>query len=368
MKIAFFHELHLGGARRASNEFAKYLKVNNQVDLFLIDEKLNQKEKKFYNAINFYQFIPAVWKGNNWKIKFYKDTIELMKLYKLHKKIAKIIDSKNYDVVFIQGSKFTQAPFILRFLKTKTVYYCQENLRMVYEAILAVDKKLPTQKYLYEKLNRRIRKAIDKTNINHAGKVLTNSDYTKANVYKAYGIKATTYYMGVDSQQFKPAAVKKDNDVLYIGAYAFTDGYADLEKILAISHKYTNALLIQERKWIDNDKMLSKLYSKSKIALALSHNEPFGLIPLEAMACGVPVIAVNEGGYKESILDGKTGFLVPRDANIISEKIKYLLNNDAVLKQMSRQCRENILKNWTWKNNAAKLENFLYDFIKDSDE
>jgi glycosyltransferase involved in cell wall biosynthesis len=368
MRIAFFHELHSGGARRASNEFAKHLKKNNIVDLYFVDEKPNNNEKKFYSSIFYFQFMPKIWKGNNPGARFYKDTIELIKLYKFHKKIAKTIDKNNYDIVFIQGSKFTQAPFILRFLKTKKIYYCQENLRMVYEKILDIDKKLPVHKYFYEKLNRYLRKLIDASNIHHADKVLTNSNYTKENVYKAYGIRAQTCYMGVNTQLFKPEKVAKENDVLYIGAYAIADGYADLEKILAFPHKYKISLLIQERKWIDNDKLLSKLYSKSKIALAMSYNEPFGLIPLEAMACGVPVIAVNEGGYRESIIDGKTGFLVQRDAKKISEKIGYLLGNNNVLKQMSGKCRENILKKWTWKLNAAKLEKILNNFAKDSYE
>ncbi len=364
MKIAFFHELHSGGARRASNEFSKYLKKNNRVDLFIVDERSNDSESKFYSSIFFFKFAAKVWKGHDWRSKFYKDTLELIKLYALHKKIAQRINYGNYDIVFIQGSKFTQAPFILRFIKTKKVYYCQENLRIAYESLLGVDKNLPKHKFLYEKINRLIRKTLDAGNIRHADYVLTNSNFTKENVSKTYRIKAQTCYMGVDPEAFKPERVMKNNDVLYIGAYAFTDGYSILKKILDTPHKFKIALLIQERKWINDDRLLSKLYSKSKIALALSYNEPFGLIPLEAMACGVPVIAVYEGGYKESIIDGKTGYLVIRDYRKILQKIEYLLDNPLMLDKMSKECRKNILKNWTWKLNGAKLEKILREYLK----
>jgi len=364
MKIAFFHELHNGGARRASNEFAKHLKQNHIVDLYVVDLEGNQQEKKFYSATYFFTFIPKIWNGHDWKTKFYKDSFELIRLYLLHKRIAKKIDDKKYDLVFVQGSKLTQAPFILRFLKTKKIYYCQENLRMVYEDILKINPKLPQHKFWYERCNRFFRKIIDSQNIHHADYVLANSNYTKENIYKAYKIKAETCYMGVDPKMFKPERIDKDNDVLYIGAYALADGYSILEQILNTPHKFKTALLIQERKWVNNDRLLSKLYSKSKIALALSHNEPFGLIPLEAMACGVPVIAVNEGGYKESIIDGKTGYLVERDYKKILEKIEILLNNPQELKKISEECRENILSNWTWEINAGKLEKIIKNFIK----
>ncbi len=368
MRIAFFHELHSGGARRASNEFGSYLKHNHTVDLFIADEINNGGEKDFYNSTHFFKFAPKIWKGGDWKGKLYKDTIELAKLYRLHKKIAGIIDSKHYDLVFVHGSKLTQAPFILRFLKTKTVYYCQENLRIAYEDILGVDKSLPPHKYIYEKLNRFVRKSIDAGNIKRAGLVLTNSNFTKANVYKAYGIRAKTCYMGVNPRMFKPEKVLKENDILYIGAYAFADGYRDLEKALPLLGKYKTALLLNERKWINNDRLLSKLYCKSKLVLALSYNEPFGLVPLEAMASGIPVIAVDEGGYRESVIDGKTGYLVQRDAVKIAEKIKYLLKNGDVLKQMGKQCRENILRHWTWEQNSAKLEKILQGYARNNYE
>ena len=50
-------------------------------------------------------------------------------------------------------------------------------------------------------------------------------------------------------------------------------------------------------------------------------DEDFGLAPLEAMASGKVVIAVNDGGYRESIVDGETGWLVPPTAESIAKAI-----------------------------------------------
>jgi glycosyltransferase involved in cell wall biosynthesis len=58
-----------------------------------------------------------------------------------------------------------------------------------------------------------------------------------------------------------------------------------------------------------SDEELVKLYSQAKGFLALSKDEDFGITPVESMLCGTPVIAFNGGGYKETVVDGKTGIL-----------------------------------------------------------
>jgi glycosyltransferase involved in cell wall biosynthesis len=58
-----------------------------------------------------------------------------------------------------------------------------------------------------------------------------------------------------------------------------------------------------------SDEELVKLYSGAKGFLALSKDEDFGITPVESMLCGTPVIAFNGGGYKETVVDGKTGVL-----------------------------------------------------------
>jgi len=58
-----------------------------------------------------------------------------------------------------------------------------------------------------------------------------------------------------------------------------------------------------------SDEELVQLYAGAKAFLALATDEDFGITPVEAMLCGTPVIAVNGGGYKETVVHGKTGIL-----------------------------------------------------------
>lgn len=357
MKIAVFHELNSGGARRAVNEFSKALKKRKHVvDLFYVDEKAHDEEKANFSNSFFSRFIPVEWNGHNWKARLYRDTIELLKLFRLHKKIAHNIDSGNYDVVFVHPSKYTQAPFLLKLLKTPTLYYCQEPLRMVYEDIFAVPQNLPLAKKLYEKVIRSIRKRIDAENIHAASFVLANSNFTRENVHECYGIHAETCHMGVDTKVFYPDG-KKDIDLLFIGTRDETEGYGLFQNALAnIKTKAKIEYMIRGENWTSNDEELRKKYSRSKIVICFGYNEPFGLIPIEAMASGACIVALDEGGYKDSVLHRSTGLLVEKNAKLIAKNVDFLLQHPNELEKMFHASVEKVQTYWTWERGAQEIE------------
>ncbi|MED1205018.1 N-acetyl-alpha-D-glucosaminyl L-malate synthase BshA [Heyndrickxia acidicola] len=86
---------------------------------------------------------------------------------------------------------------------------------------------------------------------------------------------------------------------------------------------------------------LEELYSMSDLMLLLSQKESFGLVALEAMACGVPCIGTNIGGIPEVIENGKNGFVCDLgDIDHFYEKALYLLQDDAIHKQFSQNAME----------------------------
>lgn len=354
MKIAIFHELDLGGARRTVEEFAKRLSKVFEVDLYYVSEKKN-KNIYSHNAF-YYPFYPKHWKGNNWKARLYKDTIELIKLYYLHKKIAKEIQSLRYDFVLVNPSKYTQAPFLLRFLKNKSVYFCQEPLRIAYDPILSNISSIRFPKNIYEFIIRKIRKWIDLENLKFASVTLANSSYSKNFIKKSYGIAAKLCYLGVDTDFFMPLDLAKSIDILFIGNK--DEGYIlfnESLKFFKIKPKIFTVFRNTGNSDI-SDRELVNIYNKSKVLVALNQNEPFGLIVLEAMSCGTPVVALNEGGYRESVIDRKTGFLIERNPYDLYKKVYILINNEKFRKKISENARKNMLKNWTWNKN---IERFL---------
>lgn len=82
---------------------------------------------------------------------------------------------------------------------------------------------------------------------------------------------------------------------------------------------------------------LEELYSISDLMLLLSEKESFGLVALEAMACGVPCIGTNVGGLPEVIFDGETGFICEvGDIEDISKKAITLLNDQQLHRQFAK--------------------------------
>ena len=79
-------------------------------------------------------------------------------------------------------------------------------------------------------------------------------------------------------------------------------------------------------------------YSAAEMVVMPSHYESFGMVALEAMACGVPVIASKVGGLAFSVQEGKTGYLVPnKDAEAMANRIRLLLKDPDLRRRLGRQ-------------------------------
>lgn len=92
--------------------------------------------------------------------------------------------------------------------------------------------------------------------------------------------------------------------------------------------------------FLGNQNAVEEIYSIGDLFLIPSETESFGLAALEAMACGVPVIASNVGGLPEVVKDNETGFLCEMgDIDKMAEKSLYLLSNDDIWQQFSKNAR-----------------------------
>jgi len=102
--------------------------------------------------------------------------------------------------------------------------------------------------------------------------------------------------------------------------------------------------------------VLKYYYSAADIFITTPWYEPFGITPLESMACGTPVIGSNVGGIKYSVADGKTGFLVPpHDSSALADKVIELVSNPVLLSQMKADAVKHVNKNFTWKQVAQAV-------------
>jgi glycosyltransferase involved in cell wall biosynthesis len=105
-------------------------------------------------------------------------------------------------------------------------------------------------------------------------------------------------------------------------------------------------------------------YNKARLCVYAPVKEPFGLVPLEAMACGTPVVGVREGGVSESVRHGETGLLTERDPRQFAEAIISLLNDPERRTQCGCQGRIFVEKQWQWEQSVRDLERHLTEVAR----
>lgn len=113
----------------------------------------------------------------------------------------------------------------------------------------------------------------------------------------------------------------------------------------------------------DQDK-LSYYYSAAGVVVMPSHYESFGMVALEAMACGTPVIASEVGGLAYLVRDGETGFTIPaEEPETLCEKLSWLLNDDELHAKMSAQAAA-YAQDYAWENIAKQIVDVYEGLIK----
>jgi D-inositol-3-phosphate glycosyltransferase len=104
-------------------------------------------------------------------------------------------------------------------------------------------------------------------------------------------------------------------------------------------------------------------YSAAEVCVVPSHYESFGMVALEAMACGTPVIASRVGGLTFTVRDGSTGFLVPNDdPKALAEKLSFLLTNKPMRQEMGQRAATHA-KRYGWPIVAEQIVASYRDLV-----
>lgn len=112
---------------------------------------------------------------------------------------------------------------------------------------------------------------------------------------------------------------------------------------------------------------LRDYYSASDVVVTTPWYEPFGLTPLEAMACGRPVVGSAVGGITSTISDGETGCLVPpRDPDALAERLAYLLSHADVRQRMGRAARRRVEREFVWPTVARRTAELYERVLRDA--
>lgn len=369
--MAVFHNLPTGGANKIIYFVLKELSNSYKIDLYKFNSTPAIKDEEKICS-NVYKYDLKI------KNNFFHYLLQVYLVSPIiQKRISLTINKRKYKHILVTHDYLTKSPYLLRYLKQKKVYLCFEPLREFYESrkvhLTSIRSNIA---YIF----RYPIKFIDRSNIKYADKVLTISDFSKSNILRYYGIRAEKVRLGIDPKQFRIHKTKRQNILLSVGSISKLKGYDfllnSLSKIDGIkkykivfvgnSDTYSGKLkkiakkkglnLVIEKN-IPEDRLI-RYYNRSMIFLYSPYKEPLGLAPLEAMACGLPVLAINDGGLKETITN-QCGWLIDRDEDKFSIKLAELLNNRYLIEEKRLACSRYINSNWDINNNIKNFEKYL---------
>lgn len=132
-----------------------------------------------------------------------------------------------------------------------------------------------------------------------------------------------------------------------------------LQKIAA-EEKVSDWIIFAGRK---QRRMIKYYYSAADVFVTTPWYEPFGITPLEAMACGTPVIGSAVGGIQYTVMDGITGFLVPaNDAVALAERLGQLLLHPELCSRLGAQGEQRVYGMFTWEKVTDAINN-IYEHV-----
>ncbi len=228
------------------------------------------------------------------------------------------------DVMIYSGN---YAPLAVKnHIRSVNIFYCHTPPRFLYDKKDFYLKEIPVFLrpafgYFCAWYRKKYENAVKKMDI-----ILANSENTRRRIKRYLEMDSTVLYPPVDTEQFKwlgqedffLSAARIDplkRIELIVRAFMempdqklklVSDG-PDLPKIRTMVSGSRN---IQVLGWVSQPELI-ELTGKCRAAVYIPRDEDFGISPIESMAAGKPVIGVSEGGLLETILDGRTGFLLP---------------------------------------------------------
>lgn len=157
------------------------------------------------------------------------------------------------------------------------------------------------------------------------------------------------------------AAPKINGEVFIVG------GGDDLDRLKAIVRR-RDIRNVHFTGYIKDRDMLGQFYKRANVFVFPSvWDEPLGLVALEAMACGTPVVASKKGGIPLAVKDGYNGYLVrPKSPKQIAEKVNKILEDRKLQDRLSKNARRTVEEKFDWRIIAKRFHQYYDEAYQDS--
>lgn len=408
LRIAVWHNLPSGGAKRALwDHVSGLIQLGHYVESWgpeVVDKNYLSLDKLCRNHV--LPLAPSPRRKSpkvlDWieNIRHTKARIAAMRAHCAA--CAVEINQGGFDIVFVSSCVAMTVSPIARYVTPPKVLYLQEPNRRCYEALGESPWAGPklTNRFMSDSLARLtinsircqhmrvpMREEID--NATHYDRILANSFYSRESILRAYGLESEVCYLGIDTNFFHPTGEPVEKYIIGLGQLVRHKGAklaieslalipaAQRPKLLWIGNAQGDVSAAElsdlakklgvefELKIMVKDVELISYLSRAVAMIYTSRLEPFGLAPLEAGACGTPVIGLAEGGVRETVVTGENGLLVPAARpEMIASAIRKIIEDPELAARLRGKCREAVLARWKVSDAVERLEAALLDTLE----
>jgi glycosyltransferase involved in cell wall biosynthesis len=402
VKIAVWHNLRSGGGKRALYDHVVGLLARGHT-LEAWCPPTADSEYLPLSSLIAEHVVDLAWPTSRLTDKFGITSVTARQLAAMDthcRTCAEEIGRGGFDILFANCCVFFRTTPIGRFVRIPSVIYLGEPYRWLYEALprlpwLAPPRRAPSLPKP-SILKAAIRDCRDIRNLrlqareefeNAAGfdRILVNSYFSRESVLRAYGLDADVCYLGINCDLFVDKNLNRTHSLVGLGSITWEKNVrfcidavgklsaprptliwvgngADasyLREMKALAH---SRQVVFEPKVAVPDSELIDILNHAMALLYAPRLEPFGLAPLEANACGVPVIAVAEGGVRETVVDQVNGLLVENNPGAMAEAIARLFSDPSLARKLGAKARRAVEENWDLNAAIDRLEQKLVQY------
>ena len=313
---------------------------------------------------------------------------------------AEEIHRGGFDALFANTCLEFGAAAIGRWVNLPSGLYLQEPHRPLYEAMPELPWLAPSPRTVGRSPRRqaeavmgrwrdqvhnsaaRLKARQELSNAQAYKAIWVNSYFSRESVLRAYGLDSQVCYLGIDTDLFCDLNLPRKDFVIGLGVMAAHKNVRSVIEALGLLPAPRPPLVwvgnesvpgylaemqalaaargveMEVRRRVSNEELLHLLNSARLMAYA-PRLEPFGFAPLEANACGLPVVAAAEGGVRETVQDGVNGLLVEPTPQAMADGIQRLCDDPALARQIGARGRQVVAERWSLAVALDRMEQCL---------
>jgi len=311
MKVALVHDFFLkdGGAERV---FINLVGLFPDADIFtlLYNEDTLKKldiDQGIVKASFLQDFSEGIKKRHRLLLPLFPTAIERL-------------DLSNYDLVISSSSAFSKG--VITRSKTKHICYCHSPMRYVWDSYPSyINQNTSSFMKPFVHLYLSYLRMWDKASSERVDHFIANSENVKARIKKYYRKDSTVIYPPVEVDKYELRHANAD----FFLIVSRLEPYKRIDTAIQAFNLLPNRKLViigegSDRERLEkmseanieflgyeSDQVKKEYYENCRAFIATAEDEDFGITPVEAMACGKPVLALRKGGYLETIIESVTG-------------------------------------------------------------